>query len=232
MEKSDDQKNYEKFMAGYVDYMMEEEDFDSFYAYGPLTNKYWTFKPRILVCNLEPYDEREGFVKVNIDLYKEWIKVNTGKNSARFITGLTKKLNKDNLNESIRFDNLSILELLNHMENVAYMNFRISSGRIVNADIKNILNEVQTFKGYLVSQIKLLSPNIIIIGGVEGCRAFNLLFEADLNFNTTIEFDSKVISSIKHPSRADYKYYNEKVIEILNCYQVIQKKYINELITF
>src|SRR5665647_318213 len=116
MEKTNEQMNYEKFMIQYQDYYEEymdvNEQYESFYAYGPLTEKYWTYSPRILVCNLEPYDKREGVVKVDIDLYKEWIKVNTGKNTARFITGLTKVLIQENINGTISFNNSNIQELL------------------------------------------------------------------------------------------------------------------------
>lgn len=224
MEKSEEQKGYEEFMDQFEDYMLSEdgENFESFYAYGPLSNKYWTFKPRILVCNLEPYDEREGKTLVDINLYKEWIKAPTGKYTAKFITGLINTLNQEVVNESINFNNFSDKELLSNMENVAYMNFRISSGNRVAADKKGILKEVQGFKGYLFDQINKLSSDIIIVGGVEGCKAFNLLFGAKLEYNTTSIFNGKVICSIKHFSRANYKIYNEKIIEILNCSPVME----------
>ena len=64
------QINYEEFMNQYKDYyedyMKEYEEFESFYEYGPLSEKYWTYEPKILVCNLEPYDRREEFVPVNL----------------------------------------------------------------------------------------------------------------------------------------------------------------------
>jgi len=227
MEKLDDQKNYEKFMVEYQDYYEEYMDkyevYESFYSYGPLTNNYWTYKPRILVCNLEPYDEREGNIIVDMNLYKEWIKANTGKYTAKFITGLLKKINKENNNDLISFENFSNTELLSYMENVAYMNFRISSGINVSADIEGILKDVRTHPDYIIAQMNTLCPDIIIIGGEVGCRAYNELFHAALKFNTTTILNGKVICSIKHFRKADYKYYNEKVNEILVCLNAIKK---------
>lgn len=219
MEVINEQKAYETFMNQFEYYMMEEENFESFYSYGPLSESYWTFKPRILVCNLEPYDERVGKIPVDINLYKEWIKVNTGRYAAKFITGLIKTLTQEIVDDSINFRDFSIQESLSYMKNVAYMNFRISSGVVVTADKKGILNEVMGFKGYLRDQINSLSPDIIIIGGAEGCNAFNLLFDSNLSYNTTAVINGKVICSIKHFSRANYVDYNNKVKDIVRCFQ-------------
>lgn len=226
LDKSNEQRKYEKFMEEFEDYMMEDadgENYESFYAYGPLSKNYWTFKPRILVCNLEPYDEREGKTVVDIDLFKEWIKVNTGRFTAKFITGLIKALNQENPNDSINFKDFSTQESLCYMKNTAYMNFRISSGERVPADKKGILGEVINFKDYLFDQINNLSPDIIIVGGADGCRAFNLIFDSNLHYNTTSIFNNKVICSIKHFSRAKYEDYNKKVKEIVYYFQETAK---------
>lgn len=218
VEKSEEQSKYEKFMCEFKNYMMDTEDgenFESFYSYGPLTNKYWTFKPRILICNLEPYDEREGEVIVDIDLYKEWITVHTGNFAAKFITGLIKVISGEIEKEFVNFRQFRRVEAIKYMENVAYLNFRISSGKRVRADKKGTLEEVKTFKNYLIDQINNLSPDIIIVGGVDGCNAFNLLFATELKFGSTITHNKKIISSIKHFSRANYKNYNEKINEII-----------------
>ena len=228
MEKSKEQLNYEEFMVQYQDYYEEYMDkyevFESFYAYGPLSDNYWKFEPKILVCNLEPYDEREGNVAVDVNLYKEWIKVNTGKYTAKFITGLIKTLKQENPDESIRFESFSNQELLSYIENIAYMNFRISSGLNVPADNDGILKDVRTHPDYLIAQINSLCPDILIIGGEIGCRAYNELFHTTLKFNTTTIVNDKVICSIKHFRSADYKYYNEKVIEIINCFMTSQSE--------
>lgn len=222
MKETNDQKIYEKFMEEYEDFMMVDECFETFYAYGPLSNNYWSYKPRILVCNLEPYDEREDKVVVDIGLFKEWMNVNTGKFTAKFISGLIKSLNENKLNEPIDFKKFFHQELLSYMENIAYLNFRISSGKNVTANNKRILEEVQAYKPYLTGQINLLSPDIIIIGGIQGCRAFNILFDSNFKFNTTSLFGEKIICSINHFSRANYKNYTEKIIEISNFFQLIK----------
>ena len=226
MEKSNEQLNYEKFMVQFQDYyeeyMDENEVFTSFYAYSPLSDNYWKITPKILVYNLEPYDEREGTVIVDINLYKEWIKVPTGLYTAKFITGLIKKIKEDDLNELIKFETFCNHELLDYMKNIAYMNFRLSSNSVVLADKKGIMNDVNSHPDYLVDQIKSLCPDIIIIGGEIGCNAFNKLFNTTLEFDSTIIIDNKVICSIKNFSRADYKYYNEKVNNIITCLKSIK----------
>ncbi len=218
-EIKNEQKEYEDFMERYADDMMTDQEFDSFYVYGPLSASYWKSKQRILVCNLEPYDEREGKIIVDINLFKKWMTVNTGKFTAKFITGLLKAFHDQGiLKDTIRFKDFSIQELLFYMKDIAYMNFRMSSGNNVKADKNGIFCEVNTHKDYLKDQINNLSPDIIIIGGVDGCKAFNILFDSNIKYNTTSVFNDKVICSIKHFSRANYLSYNNKISEIINCF--------------
>lgn len=215
---------YENFMLEYEDYMIEEEYFESFYAYGPLTDCYWTAKPKILVCNLEPYDEREGNIKVDINLFKEWMKVNTGKFTAKFITGIFKLLENSELAMKIDYKSFDKNETISFLQNIAYMNFRISSGKDVKANRKIINEEVETFRGYLISQIELLNPEIMIVGGIDGVNAYNRLFNTNLKYNSTTILNEKIIVSIKHFSRANYQYYNAKSYEIFNKYNLIKMK--------
>lgn len=224
--KSKEQISYEKFMdeykVYYEDYMNEYEGFDSFYEYGPLSEKYWKFEPKILVCNLEPYDGREGFVPVNVDLFKEWIKARTGKFTAKFISGLIKTIRQGKSKDVIDFKAIIDKELLIDLENVAYMNFRISSGKNISADEAGILRDVRTHPDYLREQIKLLFPDIIIVGGKIGCIAYNELYHTTLKFDTTTIVDNRIICSMRHFRSANYKYYNEKICEIIKCYMLIK----------
>ena len=215
---------YENFMLEYEDYMIEEEYFESFYAYGPLTDCYWAAKTKILVCNLEPYDEREGNIKVDINLFKEWMKVNTGIFTAKFVTGIFKLLENVELAMKINYKSFDKNETILYMQDIAYMNFRISSGKDVKANRKKINEEVETFRGYLISQIELLNPEILIVSGIDGINAYNSLFNTNLKFNSTTILNEKIIVSIKHFSRANYQYYNEKSSEILNKYNLLKMK--------
>lgn len=221
------QINYEEFMNQYKDYyedyMKEYEEFESFYEYGPLSEKYWTYEPKILVCNLEPYDRREEFVPVNLDLYKEWIKARTGKFTAKFISGLIKNIKPAKPSESINFKVFTDNEMLTDIGNIAYMNFRISSGSNIPADEAGILKDVRTHPDYIRKQIELLTPDIIIIGGKIGCIAYNELFHLSLKFDSTTVLDNRVICSMRHFRSANYKYYNEKVNEIIQLYMSINR---------
>lgn len=226
MEKSTEQNIYEEFLDEFQDEVENNEEFESFYAYGPLSDSYWTSKPRILVYNLEPYDDREGInrrVPVDIKLYKEWMGARTGKNTARFIAGLIANINKETTCESIRDSNLNDQKLLGYMSNVAYINFRLSSGKGSKADYRAIWDYVNNYRDYYIDQINKLSPDIIIIGGKVGCDIYNSLYNTKLNFNSTLLLNSQVICSIRHPSRINYKEYDQRIIEIENCYRDLNK---------
>lgn len=232
MEKSTEQNIYEEFLTQFKEHVeesreLDNEEYEIFYAYGPLSDSYWTSKPRILVCNLEAYDEREGDnegrVPVDIKLYKEWMGARTGKNTARFIAGLITNINKETTCESIRDSNLNDQKLLGYMSNVAYINFRLSSGKGSKADYRAIWDYVNNYGDYYIDQIKKLSPDIIIIGGKVGCEIYNSLYKTKLNFNSTILLNGQVVCSIRHPSRINYKEYDQRIIEIGNCYQDLNK---------
>lgn len=230
MDKLNEREEFEKRMKEFADYYEnymedESEGFELFYKYGPLTDKYWKYEPRILVCNLESYDDdKEGIVTVDINIFKEWAVVPTSYNTARFITGLIKKLNKENVTDIIPFKNISKQEYLIYMENISYMNFRLSAGKFKPADINGINNDVDAHSNYLIQQINLLNADIIIIGGKTGCDIYNKLFETTLKYNTTSIINDKVICSIKHFSRPNYQMYNEKINEIIKCLEIIQSE--------
>jgi len=216
METSKEQLDYSKFLEQFEDDILDQ-DYDCFYAYGPLTSKYWETKPRILVCNEEPYDERKRKIVVDIDLYKEWMNVNTGLYTSKFITGLISMIEHNNniLNSDINFKNFSREYLLSMMGNVAYLNFRISSGIYSKENRKAIISEVSNYKEYLKNQINLLNPDIIVIGGRTGCDAFNIIFDSGVKYDNVEVFGDRIICSIKHPSRPSYKAYNSKIKDIV-----------------
>ena len=219
MENSVDQIEYKKFMDSYEDDVRESEyGRDTFYAYGPLSEKYWQEKPRVLVCNLEPYDEKEGTVTVDINLFKEWIGANTCKFAAKFVHGLFLSLEDGEQIKPESFKHYKVEELFLSLEKIAYMNFRNSSGILIKADIKSILSEVEELKDYLRDQIRLLNPDIIIVGGEVGCIAINKLLGINLIYNSNTLYNKKIVYSIKHFSRADYSIYSDKIDKITAQY--------------
>ena len=196
---------------------------DVFYKYGPLTDEYWSLTPRILVCNIEPYDELEGpIVEVNIELFKkQWMrqtfvyKANTPRTTAKFIAGLLKTINNPNF-ENIDFRKLDENELFQSLEKIAYLNFRVNSGKNVSI-IKNdsVAEQIKVTGEYIKNQIKLLNPNIIIVGGKDGCKIFNMLYkDCNLFFREIIKWDNKIVCSIEHFSRVKYENFNKKICAI------------------
>lgn len=212
MGEKNNKEIYNDFLNSYIEDLQDEYEYESFYIYGPLTEKYWEHNPRILICNLEPYDGREGETTVDINLFKEWIKSKTGKTTAILIAQLFQRLNKKNNTISKYFNNQ---ELLSFMENVAYMNFRVTSGKRTNADIRGINDDVNNLRGYIIDQINKIVPQIIIIGGKEGCNIFNKLFNSDLNFKETKKINNWIVCSLTHPSRLSIKDRDQAINQIL-----------------
>lgn len=218
---------YNKFMIEYAFDMTDEDQgelcLDVFYKYGPLTDQYWSFTPRILVCNIEPYDYREGIIDVNMEFFKNhWMKqvygynAQTPRNTARFITGLLKAIDKTKY-EIIDFRKFGENELNRSLEKIAYLNFRVDFGEHVSEyKNRNIAEQIKVTGGYIKDQIRLLDPKIIIIGGVKNCKIFNLLYEdCKLSFGKSTKWDNKVICSINHFSRVKYETFSDKICEII-----------------
>lgn len=218
---------YNKFMNDYADDMTDPDEgelcLDVFYKYGPLTDQYWSFIPRILVCNIEPYDEREDKIDVNIELFKNhWMnqiygyRAQTPRNTARFITGLLKAIDNPKF-ENIDFRKFGENDLILSLEKIAYLNFRVDSGKHVAAFKNgNVAEQIKVTGEYIKKQIKLLNPKIIIVGGEKNCEIFNRLYmECKLTFREVKKWDNKIICSIDHFSRAKYKNFNEKIYEIV-----------------
>jgi len=218
---------YNNFMNNYQYDMTDPDDgelcLDTFYRYGPLTDQYWSFIPRILICNIEPYDQREGIIEVNMELFKNhWMnqisgyKAQTPRFTAKFITGLLKAINSQNV-ESDDFRKFDENELILSLEKIAYLNFRVNSGKNISANKNDSVTEqIKVTGGYIKDQIKLLNPKIIIIGGKNNCKIFNMLYkDCNLFFRETKKWDNKIICSIEHFSRVDYKNFKEKICEIV-----------------
>ena len=117
----EEKARFEKFMEEYVDDMLGEQEYETIYQYGPLTDKYWYTKPRILICNLEPYDEREGHVLLDMNLFREWIKAPTGRFATKFASVLLKVLTNESKLEHLNFSGINVLDSLVYMETVAYL---------------------------------------------------------------------------------------------------------------
>lgn len=218
---------YNRFMEEYEYYMTDPDDgelcLDQFYKYGPLTDQYWSFTTRILVCNIEPYDQREDLIEVNIDLFKNhWMnrisgyKAQTPRNTAKFIAGLLMALKNPKV-ENIDFRKFDDNELIQSLEKIAYLNFRVNSGKNISAHKNDrVAEQIKVTGPYIIKQIKILNPQIIIIAGQNNCNIFNSLNpDCKLQFRETKKWDNKIVCSIEHFSRVDYKNLNKKIAEII-----------------
>lgn len=222
---------YEKFMYEFADAMTDQDDgelcLDVFYKYGPLTNQYWDFSPRILICNLEPYGEAEGVINFNIEIFvNDWMKkvtgynANTPRNTAKFIYGLLNSIDSG-IKDNIDFRGISEIDLVKSLEKVAYLNFRVdeNTGQSKNAENGKIREQFNVTKDYIKDQICKLNPQIIIVSSELGCELFNSCFkDCNLYFQTVKKWDNKVICSINHFSRVKYENFNESIRKIVSVF--------------
>jgi hypothetical protein len=191
---------------------------ESYFLDGPLTEVYWTTRPRIAVLNLEGYGYEDcGETIVDINVMKNWmlatggkIKTKTSRYTSVFVYGLHNSLSKDaavslqELKESYHnFD-----ALLDAMSRIAYLNVRKTSNSISPQDVASIYREsTGDWLNLLKEQFKILDPEIIIIGGIHGCAAANRIFGPKMNLkylgHASLQNGAEVIP-VKHFSRASY----------------------------
>lgn len=205
---------FKTFMEGYIDDMLGEQEYETIYEYGPLTDKYWEAEPRILICNLEPYDEREGHVKLDMDLFREWIKVPTGKYTTKFVACLIKVLSKECKISELDFSKINLKDSLAYIETIAYMNFRVDSGIKVRADYSTIFRQVDAHKDYMRDFINCLNPKIIVLSGRASCDLLNRILDTNLNYKSIGNVEGRIFCSVRHFSRANYQEYSQQIIEI------------------
>ncbi|MGD9928735.1 MAG: hypothetical protein AB7U05_01845 [Mangrovibacterium sp.] len=227
MTVDEEKAQFEKFMEEYVDDMLDEQEYDTIYQYGPLTDKYWSTNPRILICNLEPYDEREGHVLVDMNLFREWIKAPTGRFAAKFASVLLKALTNESKLEDLNFSRINMLDSLADIEKIAYLNFRVDSGVHSQADYRNIFTQVDAHKDYLRGYFIKLNPDIIVLGGKASCFLINRILNVHLEYNSAVMADGKIFCSVRHFSRANYKDYILRIKDILDVYQNRQNRAAN-----
>ena len=216
---NEEKARFKKFIEGYVDDMLTDQEYETIYQYGPLTDNYWHSQPRILICNLEPYDEREGHVVSDMDLFREWIKAPTGRFATKFASALLKVLLNESKVEDLNFSKINVLDSLEYMEKVAYLNFRVDSGIHSQADYKNIFNQVDAHKGYLRDYFINLNPDIIVLGGRASCNFINRILNINVDYNSVAVAGEKIFCSVRHFSRANYKEYTLRIKDVLDVYQ-------------
>ena len=191
----------------------------NYFLDGPLTQDYWTAKPRIAVLNLEAYGYLDlGIVQLNFDLIKgEWIDPTNGERPSKtaiftssFVAVLQDTLKTEGAvsRETLKTCFGEADRRLNAMKKIAYLNIRKTSN---GTSSQNVAEIRKACAGYglelLQKQFRLLDPEIIIVSGKEACRAANDIF----TFKETLQFlgnaitkDGAVVISTKHFSRPNY----------------------------
>lgn len=195
-----------------------EKDFQNYFTDGPVTEQYWNEPTRIAVVNLEAYGYEDcGHTPVDISVLKHWMtstggayRTKTTRYTSVFINALFRRLaeEKQISAEDIRDSYYRIEDLIAAMERIAYVNIRKLSNPYVAQDIPMIRHELAVHGWYLKEQLDILSPHVIIFGGIEGCNAGNMLFDLNgrLQYEGLYRLNKDcLLVSIRHLSRVRYK---------------------------
>ena len=185
---------------------------------GPVTDAYWSSKPRVAVLNLEAYGyEKCAEVRLDINIIGDWMKATGGKiktkttrYTAVFLAGLIKALEtKSQVSpEALKNCYSDLPRLMAAMSQIAYVNIRKTSNSVSTQDVKSIKREA-TGEGLslLQEQFRILDPELIIVGGLLGCDAANGIFEmrGNLRFEGCQSLiNGSRILSVRHFSRIKY----------------------------
>ncbi len=189
---------------------------DNFGLYGPLSSEYWNRKVKILICNLETYNQTGCFV-IDYSKFKEWYKAPTCFFSAKINYILQKRLegeivNRQNLNSYI-YDASNIDAYLKYL---AYLNFRVDTNHEVKQNTSQIITSIREHKEEIKTQIMNMNPTIILVGGKIAKDCYNIIFDSDLRFLSNIKTDAITVFSVPHFSRISYDYWLQKINEIAN----------------
>jgi hypothetical protein len=188
---------------------------DHYFLDGPLTDTYWSAKPRIAILNLEAYGyEKSWETPIGIDLMKRWMNATditkTTRYTSIFVAALQQATTANSVvtAEALKTSFAKIESLVASMSMIAYVNVRKTSNSVSPQDARAIL-EASTgeWLRLLQLQFRLLRPEIIIVGGRLGCIAANRIFvlPQPLQFKGfATGANGEEIVSVKHFSRVNY----------------------------
>ncbi len=212
---------------------MENDGYHQFMIYEPFSEDYWKQDVKIVLCNLETYDESVTGI-LDIDIFKKWLKSGsrTIKNSSIFIVALQKYLSNKSLTEEdlkdLYHDDEMLLEFIN---NIVYMNLRKDANSTSKEDTqaihefldpnfthKNNSHNIRNFK----ELFEALEADIFIISGETGADIIHKIYkdEIDLVYDNFAYLNNTLIVSCAHPAsqKFNYNYMNEKAKEIASKY--------------
>ncbi len=195
-------QEYTKFMESFSSDLINTIKIPIHNLYGPLSKKYWQQKYKIAMYNLEPYDPIQHIRTVDISTFKGWFRAPTIHYAALIIHTIFTNieggrfLSENEIRENYRHKD----ELLAMSERMAYLNIRVTDNNSVAADYDSIAKELNKTEPYLKKQLKLLKPNVVIIGSSAGCYYFNQMYKMNLTYRSSIKYDNLLMVSLNHMS--------------------------------
>jgi hypothetical protein len=209
---------------------MVNDKYGAFLTYSPFSEKYWTEKYKIVLCNLESYSHEDTFetkeIRLDIDRFKNWLSYKmlpTPRKSALILYALHKILdsgqcsNKNELSNILKDDELLIEPLLRS----TYMNLRKEIGEDTKEDrlkIHKFLNPNYKKNEHNITKlkefIKELNPTLFVITGETGADIISRIYKDSMSlyYKSIAKSDGVFFASISHPSVISY----EEIINLAN----------------
>jgi hypothetical protein len=170
----------------------------------PFSGDYWTEKYKIILCNLESYDQSKSEKLLDLKCFEGWLENNnpTIKRSAIFICCLYSKLSGNDIDQSklnaIKDDKRLLLDT---MKKITYMNLLKDANPKRQFDKKyfwDFFNDVQN-RNNTIDLINALDPDIFIISSDDGGALMEQLFNKKFE-NHIFVHGKTIFAYIPHPS--------------------------------
>jgi hypothetical protein len=182
----------------------------------PFSDGYWSEKYKIVLCNLETYDQEINENILNLDCFRKWLnsKSLTIKRSAVFLYCLSSKLKGVNIDKDfiLKCKNNNQL-LLDGIKNTTYMNLLKDANPNSKFDVKYFYDffKEENNINYTKDLINALEPDIFIVTS-EGINLIEKLYNIKFN-NHIYKYNNILFVSLGHPSRC---FSDEYIINSVN----------------
>jgi hypothetical protein len=170
----------------------------------PFSNDYWTEKYKIVLCNLESYDQSKTEKLLDLKCFKEWLENNnrTIRRSAIFICCLYSELSGNDIDQSkldaIKKNTDLLLDTINK---ITYMNLLKDAKPNRQFDRKyfwDFFEDVQN-RNNTIDLINALGPDVFIISSDDGGALMEQLFNKKFE-NHMFVHGKTLFAYIPHPS--------------------------------
>lgn len=200
------------------------DEYEGYFVYEPFSESYWTEENKIVICNLESYDDTyEKEKRLDLAVFRSWF----GNRRSRTppMTGViiktifnlieNKSIYSADEMRKIYKDKGMIIDTI---KRITYMNLRKEIGNQVNEDIYSInkyinpsftskdnnnLHNIMNLKDF----IKALEPKIFIITSEIGADIISKIYKKEMKlvFGSYASMGETLVVSIKHPRCISYK---------------------------